>query len=268
MSQVRNKITQVMGIVNVTPDSFSDGGNNVEPSVAINSALRMFEQGADWIDVGGESTRPGAEAVSADVESARVLPVIQGIHQANALIKISVDTTKASVADSAVALGARMINDVSAGTADARMFEVAARHNVPMILMHRRGNAQTMQQSPHYDNVVAEVQQYLHTQAESALAAGVPTVYVDPGIGFGKTIEHNLTLLQNLESFAGIGGGVVLGISRKSFLGTIAGISNARDRDSATALAHALLWQNHVQIIRVHDVSLHITLRNLASALV
>lgn len=254
---------QIMGIVNITPDSFSDGGLFNDPHVAINRALLMIEQGADWVDIGGESTRPGATHVPVDMESMRVIPVVREIIAANANAKISVDTYKSIVARQALQAGARMINDVTAGIYDPTIFDVAAEHKAPIILMHMLGDPQTMQNNPQYDDVVQDVRQYLEQRVDAAHAAGVSTIYVDPGIGFGKTLDHNLALLRNLDAFADLSDGIVLGISRKRFLGTITGIEDPAQRDVATALMHALLWQSRVHMIRVHDVPMHVQLRQL-----
>ncbi len=260
------KQPQLMGILNLTPDSFSDGGLFNTPEVALQHVGNMIEQGAQWIDVGGESTRPGAQAVPVDEELHRVLPVIRGIKEVFPNVQVSVDTRKSIVAHEAVYAGASMINDVSAGLHDEAMFEVAAKANVPMVLMHMRGDPQTMQQDPHYTNVVETVVSFLEERTAVARAAGITTVYVDPGIGFGKTTEHNLALLQHLEKLRDVADGVVLGISRKRFLGAITGVESPRDRDVHTALMHALLWSKGASIIRVHDVALHAQLQRLAEA--
>lgn len=255
----------IMGIVNITPDSFSDGGLFNDPRVAIDRAITMTQQGADWIDIGGESTRPGATHVPLDQELARVIPVIRELVLADSTINISIDTSKALIAREAIHLGARMINDVTAGLLDPSIFSVAAEFNAPMILMHMNGDPSVMQDAPVYSDVVRQVREHLQSRVAEARAVGVSTVYVDPGIGFGKTLEHNLELLKNLDALTDLADGVVLGISRKRFLGTITGIENPADRDSATALMHALLWQKGAHMIRVHDVPTHVQLRALAS---
>ena len=242
-----------MGIVNVTPDSFSDGGQFDSQSDAVRHALRLIEEGADILDIGGESTRPGADPVSAEEECERVLPVIEGIRSHNSTIPISIDTSKSVVAEHALHAGATMINDVSAARHDDRMLSVAATHGAPLILMHMQGDPRTMQVEPRYDNVVKDVASFLKSRVEAALQAGVSDVYVDPGIGFGKTLEHNLHLLRGLEEFSKIAP-VVLGISRKRFLGEITGIESASERDEATALMHALLIPAKAAIVRVHAV--------------
>ena len=258
---------RIMGVVNVTPDSFSDGGQYETAQQAIAHACALIAQGADILDVGGESTRPGAEAVSAEIECDRVLPVIRGIRDVNPLIPISIDTMKSEVADAAVRTGATIINDVSGGVADQAMFDVAAGHDVPYILMHMQGTPRTMQESPTYDDVVVDVAEFLRHRVETARARGVRRIIIDPGIGFGKTVDHNIALLQHLNHFAGIADELLLGISRKRFLGAITGITDASERDIVTALAHALLVSAPVDIIRVHHVALHAQLRSLTSAL-
>ncbi len=258
---------RIMGVVNVTPDSFSDGGLYETAQPAIAHACALIAQGADMLDVGGESTRPGAEAVSAEVECDRVLPVIRGIRDVNPLIPISIDTMKSEVADAAVRAGATIINDVSGGVADEAMFDVVARHDVPYILMHMQGTPRTMQESPAYDDVVADVAQFLRQRVEAARSKGIRRIIIDPGIGFGKTGDHNIALLQHLNQFVGIAEEMLLGISRKRFLGAITGITDAADRDVVTALAHALLINAPVDIIRVHNVALHAQLRSLTGAL-
>jgi len=247
-------LPRIMGIVNVTPDSFSDGGQFASAAHAVEHALRLVEQGAHILDVGGESTRPGAESVSAQDELERVIPVIEGIRQRNADIHISIDTTKALVARAAVVAGATMVNDVSAGRFDAEMLDTVAELGVPYVAMHMQGAPRTMQNDPHYNDVVAEVKDFLLERVASAHNAGIKEVYVDVGIGFGKSLYHNLTLLHHLGEFSSIGSGQLLGISRKRFIGTLTGIERPEDRDGATALLHAILLPAKVSIIRVHDV--------------
>jgi dihydropteroate synthase len=245
---------RIMGIVNVTPDSFSDGGRFASREQAIEHALQLIEQGADILDIGGESTRPGADPVHLAEELERVVPVIEGIRARNSEIDISIDTTKAIVAHEAVAVGATMVNDVSAGRFDPEMLTAVAALGVPYVAMHMQGAPRTMQDDPHYTDVVAEVKDFLLERVSSAHSAGISEVYVDVGIGFGKSLRHNLTLLQHLGEFNSIGAGQLLGISRKRFIGTLTGIDRPEDRDGATAMLHAVLLPAKVSIIRVHDV--------------
>ncbi len=257
---------QIMGVVNVTPDSFSDGGRYEKTEDAVACALQLVEDGADILDIGGESTRPGAEPVSESVEIARVLPVIRGIRKHNATIRISIDTSRSTVARVCVSEGANIINDVTAGRRDREMFDVAATSCVPLILMHMQGEPRTMQDNPTYTDVVSEVTSFLQKRTELAHQAGVREVFIDPGIGFGKQVEHNLSLLSHVDVFADIAP-VVVGLSRKRFLGTLLGIDSTEDRDIATTLLHALLLQKNVSIIRVHNVKLVSQLRVLHNAL-
>lgn len=233
---------------------------------AVEHALLLVEQGADILDIGGESTRPGASPVPADQEYERVIPVIEGIRRNNHHVPISIDTSKAIVAQDALVAGATMVNDVTAARHDPMMFRVVADHKVPLILMHMQGEPRTMQENPQYGDVVAEVADFLQQRVNLAHAAGVAEVYVDPGIGFGKTVEHNLDLLRSLNTFADIGP-VVLGVSRKRFLGAITGIEQAVDRDNATALLHALLLPKGASVVRVHNVQKIAQLRSLSTAL-
>ena len=218
----------VMGILNVTPDSFSDGGRFVDVSRAVDHGRELARQGAAIVDVGGESTRPGAEPVDAATETARVVPVIEALAPH---VRVSVDTAKAEVADAAVDAGATLINDVSAS-----LHEVAGERNVGWVAMHMQGEPRTMQERPHYDDVVAEVEQYLRERAAIAAEAGVPEVWIDPGIGFGKTFDHNWQLLAGLAQLCSIGLPVAVGTSRKTFLGAAMAAA-----DRAEAVRPALL---------------------------
>jgi dihydropteroate synthase len=244
----------LMGVINVTPDSFSDGGLNLEADAAVSSALDLHRVGAGIIDVGGESTRPGAEPVEAGVEIARVLPVVERLVAEG--IVVSVDTSKAEVARAAVAAGAQVVNDVTASS-DPEMAPLLAELGVGVVLMHSSGEPRTMQEDPRYDDVVAEVAEFLDTRARSLIDAGVDpaAIVVDPGIGFGKTVTHNLELIAGLESLAELGYPVVLGASRKSFLGAVTGIEEASARDGVTAVTTALGFERGARIFRVHDVA-------------
>lgn len=244
----------IMGILNVTPDSFSDGGRFFNLQAAVDRGLQMIQEGADIIDVGGESTRPGAAAVSAEEELARVIPVIQALSKAPGAI-LSIDTIKAGVAQRAVEAGARIINDVSALTNDPDMPRVAKESGAGVILMHMQGTPRTMQKDPHYADVVADVRDYLRARVEVLTTGGVAldAIAVDPGIGFGKTLEHNVRLLANLKALTTMGRPVVVGLSRKSFLGALTGCEvNERLAPSLAGLVFCIL--NGAHILRVHDV--------------
>ncbi len=242
-----------MGILNVTPDSFSDGGLFLEPEVAVNHAKVMLDEGADVIDVGGESTRPGSESVDPDTEMARVMPVIEAL---SGLCRIAVDTRHEEVARAAVAAGATIINDVSAD-----LWPVAAELEVGWIAMHMLGSPATMQRNPSYGNVVTEVCEYLVERASRAADAGVRELWIDPGFGFGKTFEHNLTLLANIDVFVATGHPVAIGTSRKAMLGQMLARSDGADQQippegrlvgSVATATYAML--KGASLVRVHDV--------------
>jgi len=264
MKRPKNNIPMIMGILNVTPDSFSDGGQHNSPKQAIARALEMINQGADIIDIGGESTRPGAKVVSAQEQIDRVMPVIEGIrHCADNNAKdiiISIDTTDYHVAKQALKAGANWINDISAGEDSAggteQMIKLAADKKVPIILMHRQGMSDRMQDNPQYDDVCAEVKSYLQERAELALKSGVTkdNIILDPGIGFGKLLKHNLALLADLSALVAFGYPVLLGTSRKRFLGELLVQDDPQQRVIGTCATTALGVQAGVQIFRVHDV--------------
>ena len=245
---------RIMGVVNVTPDSFSDGGVYLEAGPAIERGLQLVEQGADLIDVGGESTRPGAGPVSAADELKRVLPVVEGLAAAGAVV--SIDTSKAMVAIQAVEAGAVIINDVTA-LGDPDMAGAASEYGVGLALMHMQGNPLTMQVQPSYDDVVAEVAEFLMERAAMAEAAGVPRagIAIDPGIGFGKTVAHNLALLRDLRVLADLGYPLLVGTSRKSFLAKVTGRIGTDDRDLASAVSAALAIERGADVVRVHNVA-------------
>lgn len=245
-----------MGILNVTPDSFSDGGQFNQPEKAIQRAIQMHEQGADIIDIGGESTRPGAKDVSAEEQIDRVIPVIEGIREKNKDVLMSVDTTDVSVVKAALSAGANWINDISAGEASEGMLSLAASENAPIILMHRQGKSDRMQDNPVYKDVCSEVQRYLQQRAQQALNVGVKkdNIIIDPGIGFGKLLDHNLQLMADLKSLVELGFPVLLGASRKRFLGGICHQDDPGKRMGATCATTALGVQAGVKIFRVHDV--------------
>jgi dihydropteroate synthase len=258
----------IMGVINVTPDSFSDGGNFTAASAAVDHGLRLVDEGAEILDIGGESTRPGAAPVTAEEELRRVLPVIEGL-AAKTGAAMSIDTSKASVARAAVAAGAEIINDVTALQGDDDMARVAAESGCAVVLMHMRGTPRTMQQDPHYDDVVAEVSAHLAQRVDAARAAGIVAdrIAIDPGIGFGKTVEHNLQLIAGLGSFAALGHSVLLGVSRKSFLATAAQCQNVEDRDVPTAVLTAEGFRLGARIFRVHDPRPNVQALRLAESL-
>jgi len=242
----------VMGILNVTPDSFSDGGVHFDRQIAIDAALRMADDGAAIIDIGGESTRPGAEPVSIDDEIARVVPVIEGIRRSSD-VKISIDTMKSTVARAALDAGANMINDVTALRHDPEMRALAASRGVPVILMHMRGEPRTMQSLAEYDDVVDDVARELTTFRDDAQRAGVKEIYVDPGIGFAKTFDHNLEILARCRELTKIAP-LVIGASRKKFIGHLTGRDAGPDRMAGSLAAVAAAHRGGASIVRVHDV--------------
>jgi dihydropteroate synthase len=250
----RQSSISVIGIVNVTPDSFSDGGVHFDRAAAVDSALRMEGDGAAMIDVGGESTRPGSDAVSVEEELDRVIPVIEEIRRRSA-IAISIDTRKATVATAALDAGATVINDVSALRHDPEMRALAAPRGVAVILMHMRGEPKTMQQNPQYDDVVADVAGELRQWRDEALAAGIDPsrIYVDPGIGFGKTFDHNLQLLAHCDVLTTVAP-VVIGASRKAFIGHLTGQAAGPDRVYGSLAAVAAATRGGAAYVRVHDV--------------
>jgi dihydropteroate synthase len=245
--------TYLMGVVNVTPDSFSDGGNWVEGNAALAHGLKLVADGADLVDVGGESTRPGAAPLSGREETARVVPVVRALAAA---ATVSVDTYKASVAAAALDAGAEVVNDISGGTLDPDLLRVVARHGAYVILGHLRGTPADMTSHARYDDVVREVVAELAQRIDAAVAAGVllGRVLVDPGIGFAKTAEHNVALLANLDRFAVLGCPIVIGASRKSFLGRLTG-REVHERELATAAADTAAVLGGAHMVRVHDVA-------------
>ena len=246
----------LFGILNVTPDSFSDGGNYLHPEAAARHAETMLEEGADAIDVGGESTRPGSDPVTRDEELRRVVPVVQKILESRPGAVISVDTYRAGTAEAALEAGARVVNDVTALRGDPRMAALAADAGCPVILMHMLGEPKTMQEEPRYDDVVREVRDFLARRADHAISAGVnpENIILDPGIGFGKTLEHNLALLRHLDSIVDLGFPVLVGASRKRFLGGITGAEEAKDRVFGTVATTVLGYEKGATLFRVHDV--------------
>lgn len=247
----------VMGIVNVTPDSFSDGGTLGGVADAVARARAQVEAGADILDIGGESTRPGAAEVPVPDEIARTAPVIAAIRAEGITTPISIDTRKAGVAEAALKAGADIVNDVSALTWDADLARVTAEFGAPICLMHAQGTPQTMQADPRYDDVLREVYDWLGARMDHAVAQGIAPerILTDPGIGFGKTLRHNLTLLQGLALFHGLGAPVLLGASRKRFIGTLSGVDEAAKRMPGSVAVALHAAAQGAQIIRVHDVA-------------
>jgi dihydropteroate synthase len=248
---------ELMGVINVTPDSFSDGGRYLDPQAAIAHGLALEVEGAAILDVGGESTRPGAAAVVLEEELRRVLPVIEGLAARGVRARISVDTSKAAVAAAALGEGATLVNDVTALRADPEMAGVIAQAEADCCLMHMLGDPRTMQDDPRYDDVVADVKSFLEKRMAHAVEAGIAEgrILLDPGIGFGKTVEHNLELLRRLDEIVAIGRPVVIGTSRKSFLGRLTGRSDPGDRVAGTIASCVIAYERGARIFRVHDVA-------------
>ena len=249
------KRTLVMGIVNVTPDSFSDGGKYHAPITAIDFAFKLIDDGADIIDIGGESTRPGADKVSCSEELERVIPVIEGIRSNNNKILISIDTTKSMVAKEAVEAGANIINDVSGISFDNQMPQVIAQLKAPVIIMHMKGNPSNMQENPKYKNLIDEIITYFKRKINIATSSGIDRemIILDPGIGFGKTVEHNFRILADLNRFNNLQLPLLIGPSRKSFIGSTLGLP-PENRLDGTAATVAVGVNNGARIVRVHDV--------------
>jgi len=246
----------VMGVLNVTPDSFSDGGQFLDTRAAVDRALAIASEGAAVLDIGGESTRPGAAPVPADEQIERVVPVIRAARERGLAIPVSIDTRSAKVAAAALNAGADIVNDISAARHAAAMPELLAERNVPFVIMHMQGTPETMQNDPQYDDVVAEVRAFFDARAETLADAGVDVnrMIVDPGIGFGKTPAHNLALIRNISAF-GVRWPVLMGVSRKAFLGRIIGIEDPTDRLMPTAAAVAACVLGGASMVRVHDVA-------------
>ncbi len=259
----------LMGVLNVTPDSFSDGGEffGIEP--AVKHGLQMIEEGADIIDIGGESTRPGADAVSESEELERVVPVILKLRAAVPAVLISIDTSKANVARAALNAGAQIINDITGLRGDEKMMPLAAERGAGLIIMHMQGTPRTMQASPHYEDVVAEVRDFFRQQYARALECGIDpmTMAFDPGIGFGKTLDHNLELLGNLAHLRIENQPLVVGVSRKSFLAKILGAAEPGIRLAPTVALTALLRERGANVLRVHDVKPNTAALRTAEAL-
>ena len=257
----------IMGVVNVTADSFYDGGRYAEPERAIAHAIELAEQGADILDIGAESTRPGAQPVNEEDELARVVPVVAELAR-RVTAQISVDTTKSRVAQSALDAGASIVNDVSALRWDEKMASVVAQSGAAVVLMHMQGTPQTMQTAPMYDDVVAEVARFLGERMQAALEAGIAktNIVLDPGIGFGKLLEHNLELLNRLRELAMLDRPLLVGVSRKAFIGRMVGRA-AEHREWGTAAAVALAVDRGARILRVHDVAMMTDVVKVAAAI-
>lgn len=247
---------RLMGVVNVTPDSFSDGGLYLDPSKAVEHGLLLEAEGAAILDIGGESTRPGADPVAQDEELRRVLPVIEGLVSAGSKAQLSVDTSKGAVAAAALKAGATLVNDVTALRGDPEMAGIVAAAGADCCLMHMLGDPRTMQRAPRYRDVVSEVKAFLVERMAFAVAQGVAEerIFLDPGIGFGKTVQHNLELLGRVDELVAIGRPVVIGTSRKSFLGTLTG-REVHDRIAATIATNVLAYERGARVFRVHDVA-------------
>ena len=257
-----------MGIVNVTPDSFSDGGMFRDTAAAVAHGLRLLEEGADILDVGGESTRPGSDPVGPDEERSRVLPVVEGLRREAPEALLSVDTRRAAVAEAAVSSGADIVNDVTAGI-DREMFRVVAAAGAGLVLMHMQGEPKTMQVDPRYDDVVGEVRAFLRERLEAAVAAGIgrDRLAVDPGIGFGKNLQHNLDLLHSIGSFRELGVPVLAGVSRKRFIGELSGVDDPAGRLEGSVAAAVWCATQGVDVVRVHDVGPTVRALRVAEAI-
>ncbi len=248
--------TYLMGIVNVTPDSFSDGGEYNSPTAAVSQIIKLINGGADIIDIGGQSTRPGAGQISVEEELNRIIPIIKAVRAREIYAPISVDTTKSRVAIAAIEAGADMVNDISGGTYDPEMLPAVAKLGVPIVLMHIRGTPETMQTMTDYQDLVEEISQFLATQIQAAIEAGIKRsrIIVDPGIGFAKTYEQNLKIIRRLKEFRCLGLPILLGPSRKNFIGHIINRDDPQQRVWGTAAACCAAIAGGVDILRVHDV--------------
>lgn len=244
---------KIMGILNVTPDSFSDGGKYFSTNDAVEHALEMIDDGADIIDVGGESTRPGSDVVDLNVELKRTIPVIKQIKSLRKNIIISIDTTKSEVAKQALDNGASIINDISGLTFDEKMIEIAKEYKAAVIIMHIKGNPKTMQQNPYYNDVVKEVYNFLFSQSKSVFQYGIDKIIIDPGIGFGKRIDDNFILISKLNEFQTIGYPIMIGLSKKSFIGKTLDLE-IDERDVATVILETVSVLKSARIIRTHNV--------------
>jgi len=255
---------KIMGIVNVTPDSFSDGGKYFSFDDAVNHALKLIDEGADIIDIGGESTRPGSDPVSLEEELRRTIPVVKNIHKQRKDVIISIDTTKSEVAQQALDSGAQIINDISGLTFDEKMIDIAKEYNSGIVIMHIKGNPKTMQENPEYSDVLKEVYDFLLVQSIKAKQNDIDKIIVDPGIGFGKRIEDNLNLIKNLDYFQSLGYPVMIGLSKKSFIGKTLNLDNDQ-REIGTIILETISVIKSARIIRTHNVKYCNQLVKLAS---
>jgi dihydropteroate synthase len=244
----------VMGILNVTPDSFSDGGDHYDKEKAVKYALQLLDEGADILDIGGESTRPGAVQVNENEEINRILPVIRSILSVRKDAVISVDTTKPVVAEQSLKAGARIINDVSGLKFNSGLLEIIKKYNASIVIMHMKGDPRTMQINPEYGNLIQVIYDFLFEQSNKAELAGVKNIFIDPGIGFGKTIEHNFEILKRLGDFKSLGFPIIIGNSRKSFLGNSLNLPDPKERDLASAVVNAAALINGAKVIRTHNM--------------
>jgi dihydropteroate synthase len=261
--------TLVMGIVNVTPDSFSDGAMFATAEEAVAHGARLVDEGADLVDVGGESTRPGSDPVEFDEELGRVVPVIEGLAKARPGTPISVDTSKPEVAIAALDAGACVVNDIAGGRNSA-LLETVSRSGAGVVLMHMLGEPKTMQDDPRYDDVVAEVHEFLRERIEAAVFAGIPEerICIDPGIGFGKTVDHNLALLRAVPALRMLGAAVMVGASRKGFIGTLTGVEDPAARLEGSLAVAVLAAAHGADLVRVHDVEATVRALKVADAIV
>ena len=259
--------TRVMGVLNVTPDSFSDGGHFFDPNAALRHGINMVDRGADLLDIGGESTRPGSDSVPAEEEWRRISPVIRGLAR-KVDVPLSVDTMKADVAANAIEAGAAIVNDVS-GLQDPAMVRAVSKSHVGVVAMHMLGNPKTMQQHPRYDDVILEVRAFLADRVRVLMAAGLhgETIAIDPGVGFGKTLEHNLALLRHLDRLVALGHPVVIGVSRKSFIERLGGGASG-ERIPGSIAAATLAVSKGAQIVRAHDVAETVQAMRVVDAIV
>jgi dihydropteroate synthase len=260
---------EIMGILNVTPDSFSDGGTFTQPAQAVAHAVEMLNQGAAIIDIGGESTRPGAAEVAAEEEIRRVIPAIEALHRQRPEALISIDTSKAAVAVAALAAGARIVNDVTGLLGDPAMAQGVAQSGAGVVIMHMLGTPRTMQHAPHYDDVVAEVRAFFERQFSAATAAGIApeTIVFDPGIGFGKNLEHNLALIRALDRLSVAGRPILLGVSRKSFISRLTGSEKIEDRAWPTVAVTSFARELGVRLHRVHEVKPNVEALRMTEAI-